>query len=66
MLCLTRRVHEEIVIRTPEGREIVVQVIDIDRNKVNLGFVAERDIDIQRTERNDWKRKEPECQPASR
>lgn len=46
MLVLTRKVGEEIVI----GGNIRVRVLSIQGNQIRLGFVAPREIPIQRQE----------------
>ena len=50
MLTLTRRVNESIVIRTPEGREIRLVVLDRNKGKVRIGVVADDDVTIWRDE----------------
>lgn len=50
MLVLSRKMLEKTIITTPEGREIVVQVVDIERGKIRLGFQADRDVKITREE----------------
>lgn len=46
MLVLTRKVGEEIVI----GNNIRVRVLSIQGNQIRLGFVAPREVPIQRQE----------------
>ena len=51
MLVLRRRIKEEIVITIPDGRRIVLSVVqvdtDVDRSfSVKLGFCCDRDIII--------------------
>lgn len=50
MLVLSRKHDEDIVIKTPEGRTIVVKVVQIVGDKVRLGFTADPDIIISRRE----------------
>lgn len=58
MLVLSRRVGEEIVIRTPEGREIVITVKAIQKETphqlrsgiTRLGFTCHQDIAVNRRE----------------
>ncbi len=46
MLVLSRKVGEEIVI----GSNIRVRVLSVQGNQIRLGFIAPRDIEIQREE----------------
>lgn len=46
MLVLSRKLGESIVI----NGNIVVTVVDIDRNKIRLGVVAPKDVPVFRTE----------------
>lgn len=50
MLCLSRKIGERIVIRTPEGRQITIFVAAVERGKVRLGVEAERSVEIYREE----------------
>jgi carbon storage regulator len=50
MLVLSRKENESIVLTLPNGQEIVVTVVEIDRGKIRLGFEAPLDIKIFRTE----------------
>lgn len=50
MLVLTRKQSEEVVMRTPEGREIVVRVLWIQGRGVQLGVTADRDVGVYRKE----------------
>lgn len=49
MLVLSRKKNEATVIKV-EGIEIIVKVMEIDRNKVRIGFLAPKDIPIFREE----------------
>lgn len=49
MLVLSRKENESTVIRVG-GVEIIVKVMEIDRNKVRIGFLAPKDISILREE----------------
>lgn len=46
MLVLSRRVGEEIII----GDDIRVRVLSIQGNQIRLGFIAPRNVSIQREE----------------
>lgn len=46
MLVLSRKLGESIVI----NGNIIVTVVDIDRNKVKLGIVAPKDVPVFRAE----------------
>lgn len=50
MLVLSRYVGDKIVLRHPDFGDIVVTLVDVDRNKVRLGFDASRDVKIFRSE----------------
>lgn len=53
MLCIGRRVGEEVIITIPpsaEKREIRVMLVESQAHKARLGFVADRDIVIDRDE----------------
>ncbi len=50
MLILSRRKQQNIVIRQPGCRPIVVTVSDILPGFVRLGFIAEQDCEINRME----------------
>ncbi len=49
MLVLSRKENESTIIRVG-GVEIIVKVMEIDRNKVRIGFLAPKDIPIFREE----------------
>lgn len=49
-LVLSRKEYEEFVIFLPDGREVVVRVVDIDRGKVRVAVMADSDIRILRRE----------------
>lgn len=53
MLVLSRRLGEQIVITTPEGRKIEVTVVDIGREKIRLGVQADKEVTIHRREVQD-------------
>ena len=53
MLVLSRRPREDIVIRTPDGYEVVVGVVEIRDGKVRLGFAADVAVTIHRREVQD-------------
>lgn len=46
ILVLSRKIGEKIVI----NNDITVTVIDIERGKIRLGFIAPRDVPIMRAE----------------
>lgn len=50
MLVLSRKPDEDIVIKTPEGRTIVVKVVSLLPDKVRLGFTADAAVKIDRRE----------------
>jgi carbon storage regulator CsrA len=50
MLCLSRRPGERIRIRTPDGTEIWVVLVEVDRNKVKIGIQAPLACEVQREE----------------
>lgn len=50
MLVLSRKHDEDIVIKTSEGRVIIVKVVQIAGDKVRLGFTAAPDVLITRRE----------------
>ncbi len=49
MLVLGRKLNESVFIDTLSGR-IEVKVVEIDRNRIKLGFVAPRDVPVFREE----------------
>lgn len=49
MLVLSRKVGERVVIKAG-GVEVIVEVMNIDRNKVRIGFMAPLDVPIWREE----------------
>ena len=53
MLILTRKLNEEIVIRHPDGTEMLLRVHAIERGRVQFGFEAPRDVKILRAEVKD-------------
>jgi carbon storage regulator CsrA len=50
MLVLARKTGETVIVTLPDGREMRVVVVDIDRNKIRLGFTAPDDVKIMREE----------------
>jgi carbon storage regulator CsrA len=50
MLALTRMKDQEIVITSPEGKEIIIQVLSVKGGKVKLGVKAEKSYRIDRGE----------------
>lgn len=63
MLILTFRNGEDAVITLPDGEEIVVRLIEVDRNRARIGFDAARDIVIDR--RMVYERKRVELKEAA-
>lgn len=49
MLLLRRRERQRIIIEV-EGRKILVEVVQIRKESVQLGFVADKDVEIWREE----------------
>lgn len=49
-LTLSRRTGEEVIIRTPDGQEIVVTVVDLQRGRMRLQIEAPPDVVILRGE----------------
>lgn len=50
MLVLTRKVGSRVLIHTPEGRELAIMLLEIDRNQIRLGFEGDRAIVVLREE----------------
>lgn len=50
MLVLSRFIQERVVITTPSGERINVQVVSVNGDKVRLGFDADVAIRIDREE----------------
>lgn len=50
MLVLTRNYREKVILTLEDGRTIEVLVVDIDRGKIRLGFVAPPTVKIHRAE----------------
>jgi carbon storage regulator len=50
MLVLSRHRSQSVVIRTPSGEVIFVQVVDIRGDKIRLGFDAHQDVSVHRYE----------------
>lgn len=50
MLCLSRRIGEEIVLTLPDGSLVYVRVLDIGSRNVRLGIEAEPSVLIVRGE----------------
>lgn len=50
MLVLSRKIGERIVITPPGHAEIVLTVVDVDGNKVRLGWDADKNVAINREE----------------
>lgn len=62
MLMLTRKIHERIFVTVPASDKptvIEVELIDIDRNRSRIGFVAEPNVEIMRSELVAGKKQEP-------
>ena len=57
MLALTRRKGEEVVIGDPNSPLGLIRVVDIHGDKVKLAFDFPREIDVNRKELADEKRK---------
>lgn len=64
MLVLTRMLNESVVIQTPAGDLIEVEVADIRGDKVRIGFTAPKDHKIMRHELKHLLKAKPEqCKP---
>lgn len=50
MLCLSRKVNEKLVIRTPSGECIRVLVVRVEGHKVKLGVEADCSVSVDREE----------------
>jgi carbon storage regulator len=50
MLILTRRPDESLVMTTPKGEQVEVIVLGVKGNQVRLGIVADKSINIVRSE----------------
>lgn len=50
MLVLSRKENESVIIKLPDGREVVVMLTAIRGDRVRLGFEAPKDIVILRQE----------------
>ena len=51
MLILTRGPQQKVFIRLPDGRQVVVEVVEaVSKNKIRLGFQAPDDVVILREE----------------
>jgi carbon storage regulator len=50
MLILTRRPDESLVMTTPKGEQVEVIVLGVKGNQVSLGIVADKSINIVRSE----------------
>jgi sRNA-binding carbon storage regulator CsrA len=48
MLVLAMQKEERILISLPDGREVWLQIVQIDHGRVRIGFAAPRDIVIDR------------------
>jgi carbon storage regulator CsrA len=53
MLVLSRHQNESIIITTPEGRRIVVTVVDTRIDKARIGIAADAEVIIHRSEVQD-------------
>lgn len=56
MLVMSRKRTEEIVVTTPEGREIVITLVEIRGDKVRLGVQAATEVRIDRREVHEIRR----------
>jgi carbon storage regulator CsrA len=58
MLCLTRRLDEEVIVEMPDGRIVRVRVGEVRADRVRLLFDAPQDVRIDR--REVYERRRPE------
>jgi carbon storage regulator len=50
MLVLRRTLLESIIIGLPDGREVELQITELKRHSVKLGFTAPEDVTVHRKE----------------
>jgi carbon storage regulator CsrA len=50
MLCLSRKLGERIRLRCPDGTVIWLTLVEVDRNKVRLGFECPAGVEVLRQE----------------
>lgn len=50
LLVLSRKYGEGVVITTPEGRRILVHVVGVQGGRVRLGFEADAEVKVWRSE----------------
>ena len=50
MLVLSRKKNESIVIETPEGRVIEIEIVRIGDGTIRLGINAEKEVKVRRKE----------------
>ncbi len=50
MLVLARKPNQSIVIVTPEGRRIVITLVDTGYDRAKIGIMADRDVTVNRSE----------------
>jgi carbon storage regulator len=50
MLVLSRKADQGVTIRTPEGREIHVCLVELRGERARIGFTADDDVTIHRDE----------------
>lgn len=50
MLVLTRKLNEQLTIKTPSGEVIIIEVKNLRKGSVKIGVQARRDVTIHRTE----------------
>lgn len=58
-LIISRKVEEEVILFTEDGKRIAVKIIDVDKKKVRMSFSAPGCVKIMRSElleRNDNER----------